>query len=88
MTFTDRASPGGEQLGNDLTGLLGNVVGKVRHQLLDGGNINKILATEVIDDFSLGPFGVLVIIILTELEVFYRAVGLCVCFGCSQVHCN
>ena len=92
-TQIDRAEKGSritssEQLGDDPTSLFGDVVGEIRHQLLDGGYIDQILASEVVDHLGLGPFGLLVVIILTELEVFYRAIGLCVCFGCPQVHCD
>ena len=78
----------GEQLGNNLPSLLGNVVGEIRHQLLDGSDIDQNLATEVVDHFGLGVFGTLIVIILTELEVFYRAIVPCVCFGRPQVYCT
>jgi len=89
----DRAEKGsriasGGQLGKDLSSLFGDVVGEIRYQLLDGRDIDQILTTKVVNDLGLGPFGLPVIIILTELEVFHRAIGLCVCFGYPQVHCN
>jgi hypothetical protein len=64
-------------------GLFCDVSGKIGYKLLDRLQVNGIFSPKVEDYLSFRAFGLLIVIIMTELEILNWTVGFCFRFGSS-----